>query len=288
MKKIIDGISKPGAIPLSLFTVIGVLPVLLAVGYAALYSIGLADVRGPELTLEHWAELFQGEFLISLLHSLWIAIASTLISLLLAFTMLFWLREHLKSNHVYRMLFLPLTVPPVVVGFAVYQMWSGGGIFSRVSYHAGLISDISQFPELVHDPYGLGIILAHIFIGFPFFLILLINTFQKKKLDELEIVAISLGASNRDCIMRIHLPVLLISIFPVAALYTIFFMGAYEIPLILGQSSPQMITVLILEKLQRYNMADIPVAYAMALLYAVLCIATILWLMMRYRKRVEA
>ena len=61
-------------------------------------------------------------------------------------------------------------------------------------------------------------------------------------------------------------------------------MGAYEIPLLLGQSSPQMISVLILEKLQRFNLGDIPVAYSMAVWYAAICIITISYLLMRFRK----
>jgi putative spermidine/putrescine transport system permease protein len=86
-------------------------------------------------------------------------------------------------------------------------------------------------------------------------------------------------------LLRVHLPVLLKGIFPVVSLYTIFFMGAYEIPLILGQSSPQMFTILILEKLQRYSLSDIPDAYAMALFYAIIYIGTLSWLMMQYKKR---
>jgi putative spermidine/putrescine transport system permease protein len=79
--------------------------------------------------------------------------------------------------------------------------------------------------------------------------------------------------------------VLLRGIFPILALYFIFFMGAYDIPLLLGGSSPQMISVLILEKLQRYNLANIPVAHAMAVWYALLCMLTIAWLFSRRRSQ---
>jgi len=268
-----------------LFLLLCALPVVLAMGYAALYSVGLTGLQSDGFMLQHWATLFQGEFLSSFLYSLWIAGASSALALATALAALFTLRKELTDKRVYRMLFLPLTVPPVVIGFVIYQLFSGGGILSRVSYQSGLIDQISHFPEFVHDAYGVGIILAHLFIGFPFFLILLLNLYQQNNLDELEITAASLGAGRKDILLRVHLPVLLKGIFPVVSLYTIFFMGAYEIPLILGQSSPQMFTILILEKLQRYSLSDIPVAYAMALFYAIICIGTLSWLMMQYKKR---
>jgi hypothetical protein len=46
-----------------------------------------------------------------------------------------------------------------------------------------------------------------------------------------------------------------------------------------------MISVLILEKLQRFNLGDIPVAYSMAVWYAAICIITISYLLMMHRSK---
>jgi putative spermidine/putrescine transport system permease protein len=116
---------------------------------------------------------------------------------------------------------------------------------------------------------------------------LLLNLYQNEKLDELETTAKTLGAGSLQIIFRIELPILLRRMFPILALYFIFFLGAYEIPLILGQSSPQMISVLIVEKLQRFNLADIPVAHAMVVWYSLICLATITLLFYQYKKRFQ-
>ena len=92
------------------------------------------------------------------------------------------------------------------------------------------------------------------------------------------------GQTRATIRYRLQLPILMKGLFPLLILYIIFFMGAYEIPLLLGQSSPQMISVLILEKLQRFNLGDIPVAYSMAVWYAAICIITISYLLMKIQK----
>lgn len=268
-----------------LFVLFCLLPLCLSMGYSLLYSLGLAGLLSDGFTFQHWQELFQGEFLYSILYSLWIALSSASLSLFLALTILFSLRDRLDKPVVYKALFLPLAIPPIVVGFVTLQLYSGSGILSRLAYHSGLIESSRQFPAIVQDPYGIGIILAHVFIVFPFFLLVLLNLYKHERLDEIERVASSLGADANIIRMKLQLPILMKGLGPLLILYIIFFMGAYEIPLLLGQSSPQMISVLILEKLQRFNLANIPVAYAMAVWYALLCIATVSFLLIRFKRR---
>ena len=269
----------------ALFILFCITPLVLSLGYSFLYSIGGVGLLSDGLTLKNWLELFQGEFLQSILYSLCIALASAGLALGLALTFLFGLQDKLRQPNVYRFMFLPLTIPPIVVAFVIFQLYSGSGIFSRLLNQVGLIGSAQQFPVLVQDSYGIGIILAHVFIAFPFFFLVLLNLYINEKLDELQRVAVSLGSDIFTIRFRIQLPILMKGLFPILILYIIFFMGAYDIPLILGQSSPLMISPLILEKLQRFNLGDIPVAYSMAVLYAVICIVTVSYLLLIYRKR---
>ncbi len=262
-----------------------VAPLALSLGYGLMYSLGLIGLQSEGFTLSFWAQLLSGEFARSIIYSAYVAGASTVLALGAALALLFSCRLHLRRALPYRLLFLPLTVPPLVAAFVVFQLLSGGGVLARAAWHFGLISDTQAFPELVHDPYGVGIIIAHGFLVFPFFLLVLLNIWDNEQLDELGRVAASLGVAKHRVFARIHLPLLMRGIFPLLALYVIFFMGAYDIPLVLGQSSPRMISVLVLEKLQRFNLADIPVAYAMASWYALLCIATIALLFTRFKRR---
>jgi len=261
------------------------LPLCLALGYAALYSLGLVGLLSDGFTLSNWAELLAGEFGRSIAFSTYVALASIVGALGVALGLLLAARPTLQQPAAYRLLFLPLTLPPIVAAFVVYQLLSGGGVVSRVAWHLGLVDGPGAFPALVQDPYGLGIILTHTVLVFPFLLLVLLNLWQNENLGALSRVAASLGAERREVILQVQLPLLLQGIFPLAALYFVFFLGAYDIPLVLGASSPRMMSVLVLEKLQRYNLADIPVAYAMATWYALLCLATIGVLYARFRRR---
>ena len=260
-------------------------PLALALGYAALYSLGLVGLLSDGFTLDNWAALMTGEFGRSIAFSAYVALASILGALGVALGLLFAARRTLEQPMAYRLLFLPLTLPPIVAAFVVSQLLSGGGLVSRLAWHLGLVDGPGAFPALVQDPYGLGIILTHILLVFPFLLLVLLNLWHNENLSELSRVAASLGAGRRQVVLHVQLPVLLRGIFPLAALYFVFFLGAYDIPLVLGASSPRMMSVLVLEKLQRYDLADIPVAYAMATWYALFCLITIAALYSRFRRR---
>jgi len=274
-------------IAISLFILICAAPLFAGLGYSILYSFGVIGVLNDGFTLQNWGQVFRGEFIRSIIHSAYIAAASTFFSAGIAFLFLFAGKRYWLGRHAYRSLFLPLTIPPIVSAFVIFQLYSGSGLLSRLAYHTGLLADTSGFPTLVQDPWAIGIIITHIFLVFPFFLLLLLNLYQNEKLDKLETTAGTLGAAKQQIIFRIQLPILLRRMFPILALYFIFFLGAYEIPLILGQSSPQMISVLIVEKLQRFNLADIPVAHAMVVWYSLICLATITLLSYQYKKRFQ-
>lgn len=262
-----------------------VVPLALALGYAALYSLGLVGLLSDGFTLDNWAELLTGEFGRSIVFSAYVALASIASALGVALALLFAARRTLEQPTAYRLLFLPLTLPPIVAGFITHQLLSGSGLLSRMAWHLGLVDRPGAFPALVQDPYGIGIILTHTLLVFPFLLLVLLNLWRNENLGELSRVAASLGAKRHQVILQVQLPLLLRGIFPLAALYFVFFLGAYDIPLVLGASSPRMMSVLILEKLQRYNLADIPVAYAMATWYALFCLITIAALYSRFRRR---
>ena len=66
------------------------------------------------------------------------------------------------------------------------------------------------------------------------------------------------------------MPIVIKKSFHVMVLYGVFLFGAYEIPLLLGRQSPQVITLFITDKLSRFNLLDIPQGHVMILLY--LCV----------------
>jgi len=55
-------------------------------------------------------------------------------------------------------------------------------------------------------------------------------------------------------------------------LYGLFLVGAYEVPLLLGRQSPRMLSVLIAQKFRRFDLLELPQAYVLTCLYAIIVV----------------
>lgn len=267
----------------SLFAVLAVVPLALGLGYALLYSLGLVGVLGQGFTLRHWAEVLGASALWqSLGYSLYVATVSMGLATGLALGLTLWRRRAFERGPLSFLIYVPLTLPALVMAFFVLQLTSQAGLLARMAAQAGAITEPRQFPSLVNDAAGAGIILTHVLMATPFLLILLLNLYHSTRLPELTQLAQSLGASPAQVRRRVEMPVLLRAALPTLMLYWLFTFGSYEIPLLLGREAPQMVSVLVERKLMRYNLADKPQAYAIAVVYATLTLGLVAgWLRKR-------
>lgn len=193
-------------------------------------------------------------------------------------------RQNLEKKFLSFITYLPLAIPGVVTGFFIFQLLSKGGLFARISHAIGWINEATDFPDLVNDTFAFGITLAFITMVLPFFVLLFLNVFKNERLDELSILAQSLGATRRQVVRRIQLPILLKKTRILIVLYFIFLLGSYEIPLILGQESPQMLSVLIIREIKQYDLDKISEGYVVAVLYTIIVSVAVLLLFLPKRK----
>ncbi|MCB0637451.1 MAG: hypothetical protein KDC54_12570 [Lewinella sp.] len=252
-----------------LFVILAVLPLVLGLGYALTYSLGLTGLLSEGFTLAYWAKvLSSGEVWWSVGLSFYAAVVTMSLSIGLALLAVLYWRERVLRGRFSFAWYLPLVLPAMVVAFLVFQWLGKGGFFSRLAFQMGWTDGLQAFPTLMNDPYGIGIIVAHTLMAMPFFVILFANIYQSEQLGVLGASAATLGASRRQIRWRITVPVILLRARATLLLYGIFVMSSYEVPLLLGRQSPQMVSVLVVRKLQRYNLADIPQAYVISIVYA--------------------
>lgn len=258
-----------------IFLILILLPTLAGFTYALLYSLGLTGLFNEGFTLKYWTETLSDFYVWkSIGFSLLIAVISVFVSFCISLFLVLKLSKDFQKKWFHRLIFVPLCFPATVMAFYVLQTFSKSGFFSRVSYQLGFIHQIESFPELTNDAYGIGIMLTSVLMVFPFFTIYIKNIFDAEKLNDYQELSQSLGASSQHTFWKISLPILWRKSKLTLMLYIIFVMGSYEVPLLLGRQNPQMITPRIVDKAQRFNLQDIPQAYAMALIY--LCIVLIL------------
>ncbi|MDP5170520.1 MAG: ABC transporter permease subunit [Bacteroidia bacterium] len=271
-------------IGLLLFVLIGVLPFVSAFVYAVLYSVGLAGVVNDGFTLRFWAAVWNsGEFLRSFGYSAGIAGISVVVSVSAAMWLTLQFKRELQHRWLSFVIYLPLAIPGVVAAFFMVQLFAKSGLFSRFAYHLGWIAEAREFPDLINDPYALGIMLAFITIVTPFFVLLFLNVYQNERVAELTELAESLGANKKQVLWRVTLPILLRKTWTLIGLYFIFLLGSYEVPLILGQESPQMLSVLIIREIKQYDLSKISEGYVVAVIYTIF--VSLAAVLLFYRKK---
>ncbi len=274
---------KHGSGSLALYFILTALPLAFGSGYALLQSTGLAGIGAEGFTLSHWKAVWTGgEWWRSLGFSAVVAALGIGLSLGWALAAVSGGAERWRRGSLSWLVHLPLTLPALVVAFLVFHTLSGAGLISRIAYRSGLIDDMADFPGWVNDPWGIGILVAHVCMATPFFILLFTNLYHSERLYAYAQLAATMGASPRQVVRRVVIPVLLRQSFPTLVLYFLFVLGSYEIPLLLGSQSPQMISVLIIRKLQRYDLADRPQAFVMGVLYLGLVVAVV-WRILRQR-----
>lgn len=267
-----------------LLLVFAILPLLLGFTFALAYSFGLIGVLNNGFTLDNWAALFDNnDVVVSFLYSGWLAIASLTLSVVISMAIAITFHKKFSKGIYSYLVYLPLAFPSIVAAFFFAQFLGNSGILSRICYQLGIIDKIQSFPNLVNDRYSIGIIVAQFFLSLPFFTLLYTGLYQTERIDDYAQLANSLGAKNRQSIYRISIPILLKKSFPNIVMYFIFKIGAYEVPLLLGRSSPETVSVLAVRKLQKFNLYDIPQGYAIAVLYTII-ILSLLILVLRTNK----
>ena len=261
-------------------------PLLLGFGFALLYSFGWVGLLNKGFTLNHWQNLFSSS---GAVQSLWYTGILTLFSVVLVLSLSLLLSwswwVHSKSQYP-KWLALPLLFPPLIAGFVWYQILYPGGLFSRLAYALGLVEGLENFPRMVNDQWSIGILVVHTFLILPIFSILFIETGKKENMDGLWATSATLGATKFHFFKKVYVPVLLRKSQAVIWLYGIFLAGTYEVPLLLGRSNPQVVSVFITEKLNKFNLQEIPSGYAMAVLYSVIMF-TLIFLFIRKKSRVS-
>lgn len=261
---------------LPLFFLLAVLPVVLSLAYAALYGVGLAGLLSTGFTLEHWRRVITSQEVWSSAGlSVYVAGAVVLATTALALPLALALRERLEAGWLAPVLSFPLAIPGTVGAVLTLQLLAGAGLLSRVAYRLGLTAGVAGFPSLVQDRWLVGVIATHVALATPFFVFLFADLYRSERTADLLELARTLGANRRQRLLRVTLPLLLHAAVPSFSLLFILVLGSFEVPLLLGRQSPQMLSVLTYRKYGLFDLTQKPEAYILALGFTVLALGLV-------------
>jgi len=275
----------PGAIGWWLFVLLAIVPVLLALGYALLYSVELAGLLSQGFTTAHWQTILHSQDVaLSFGFSLSMAVLTVLLSSAVALAITLSSHRFLNGAWAERLLLLPLLLAPTVAAFIAVELFSGAGLLARLAFLVGWIADSNHFPSPVRARSGAGILLVELLLAIPFLTVYLLKIFAQERIENLLNLAYSLGASPWQAAIKVGLPQLLHKASGMLLLYGIFVFGAFEVPKLLGPQHPEMISLLVQRKFAGFDLLQKPQAFVIASLYSGLTLAVLGLVLFRQRR----
>lgn len=242
-----------------------------------LKSLGYFPAIGEmQITITAYTELFQSDsFWDSLGLTFRVAALSSLFAGILGGGLavsLFMLKRASKTEESrlwHRLFQLPLTIPHLVGGYVIVLLFMQSGLLSKFLATVGLIDEISDFPVLVNDPFGWGIILTYAWKEAPFVSLLVYPVLTRIQ-DSWRDVSKVFGAGPWSFIREIALPVMMPSWVIAVFIVFVFTFSAFEVPFLLGVTYPSMLPVYSYQLYTSGTLADRPEALAINIILALL------------------
>lgn len=255
--------------------------------YSVVQSLGWQPLIGQyNLSLDAYTSLlfspeYSEVFWSGLAFSLWVSVISTLISALLAVLIALVIVHTASGTRFWTFLFqINLPVPHLVAAIALLFLISQSGLISRVSVALGLTSTPADFPVLVRDTDGIGIIIAYVWKETPFIGVIVLGVLRAMS-ESYDLAARNLGANRWYRFRYITLPLIAPSLLSSSLIVFAFTFGAYEIPALLGVRFPRALPVTALRLFTDADLNARPQAMALSVLITVMIsivIGLYLWL----------
>ena len=255
--------------------------VLMAVGYVvpvATNIIGsLQDKNGGFVGFENWATVLTSYYFVdSLLFTLKVALISTALAMVIAVVCALALRNTFVGKKLVVLMFqFNLTIPRMAAGMMMLLLLSQTGMISQAAHYLGITQGTADFPYLVHDQAGMGLIIAFTWKFFPYIGMSVLGILQGAS-QEYEDQAAVLGVGRFKRFWHVTLPMIvpatsIASIIVFAAAF-----GDYEIPMVLGNSSHRVLSIFTYLKYSDPDFMNRPESYVLMVAMIIVLMAVIL------------
>jgi putative spermidine/putrescine transport system permease protein len=170
-----------------------------------------------------------------------------------------------------------LVLPHVAAAFLVLLFFGQTGLLAAVANRLGLAPTPQDFPQILFAGDGLGMILAYMYKGTPFAMLMVLAVlfgFDTRLLQ----TAAMLGAGPCETFRRVTLPRLLPAMHGAFIILFLYAFGAFDIPFLLGESRPGMLSMRVYDIYFQQDLADRPRAMAiLTLMFAFTALFTMLY-----------
>lgn len=207
-------------------------------------------------------------FTTSIWYSVYITLVSTFIALFIGLGITHFLYPYLLKDRWKAVIWVPMLFPHFAAGYLFVLLLSDSGWISSILHHIGLITQLSDFPNLTNDSNGIGIIATYVWKEIPFVVLMLLPVYAQidKRLKD---VVQTLGGSKLNIFFTAQWPFIWPTTLEIAIILFAFIFGAFEVPYLLGVTFPQMTPVLAYEWFFDGNWDQRPLAFASMVLVTI-------------------
>lgn len=237
----------------------------------------LQDKQGGFVGFENWTRVLTSYYFIdSLLFTLRIALVSTALAMVIAVVCALALRRTFIGKKLVVLMFqFNLTIPRMAAAMMLLLLLSQTGFLSQIAHAIGITQGTADFPYLIQDQAGVGLIIAFTWKFFPYIGMSVLGILQGASL-EYEDQAAVLGVGRWRRFWHITLPMIvpatsIASIIVFAAAF-----GDYEIPMVLGSPSHRVLSIYTYLKYSDPAMMNRPESYVLMVVMIVVLMAVIL------------
>ncbi len=156
---------------------------------------------------------------------------------------------------------IPLILPHIAVAFVILVFWGQSGILASAAHSVGLIQSMNEFPNFLYSGWGIGMVLAYTLKGTPFAMILAMALLVRFDIRQIQ-TASMLGASGLRIFFNIVLPRLAPAMHTGFIILFLYSFGAFDIPFILSESRPGMLSIHVYNLYFKHDLARRPEAMA--------------------------
>lgn len=235
------------------------------VGTGIAQGLGVMPFLGMvEPTLRYVREaLARPDFAASIGYSVYLALASAAIALVGGIALAAALTR-VRAGGATRIaaLNLPVMTMHALVAMGIVFLFSGSGLAARLLHAIGLVQTPADFPSVVGDPGGLGIVLVYAWKELPYVAFCTVALMANVSSSLGEAAAVC-GASPTRAFFGVTLPLCLPAALRAFLVVFAFALGSYEVPFLLGATAPKALPVLAYIEFQDPDIANR--CYAMAL-----------------------
>lgn len=237
-------------------------------------SLGYIPVFGMnDITIASYVNLLRDNmFIADLGFSIYVSGLSALLSMILGILIAFKLirsKNLIVKKIIKVFLQAGMILPYLYMIFVVMFLFRDSGLMSRLMYQLHIIESLDQFPSILYEKKGLGIIITYVFKGIPFTALFAMNIMYQISTSYDEVAAL-LGAGEYHLLKNIYLPLSEDMIKWCGMILFAYDFGSFEVPYLLGSQAINMLSVKLYSSYINPGIESIPSTMAAAIILFVL------------------